>query len=68
MSASGGGAVVSRTSAEGPGLTHLRHAPLWISAVHIGHKVPFRCWQFSVLMMEVECRTACSIGDGNATA
>src|SRR5215470_15031066 len=41
-------------------MTHLRHASLWISAVHIGHWTPFRCWQFSVLMMGVECRTAWS--------
>jgi len=40
----GGGLRSSVLSAPSlPGCTHLRHAPLWISAVHIGHWAPFRC-------------------------
>jgi hypothetical protein len=28
-------------------MTHLRHALLWISAVHTGHLASFSCWHFS---------------------
>src|SRR5262245_49815878 len=47
-------------------MTHLRHALLWISAVHIERLAPFRCCKFSVLMVEVECRTAWSFELGTA--
>src|SRR5262245_5122998 len=63
MSAIGGKAEDKCSMRVLPVLTHLRHAPLWISAVHIGHRGPFRCWQFETLRRSLEIYALAHCGD-----